>query len=931
MKTKNLLFAAGLPIVLAACTNDEFTQNTSIGEDKLGKLIETPMLGVGVTDANTKAYVDRSWQWLPTTDANTGQVVDVDRIGLCWTGVNNGGDYAGPLAETGDMVYTNVKFEQVGWLYNGEDAPTMHCGILENGEYHNYVPELTPDANWNDLTSTWEAEKAGESLNYGRAMFKSGNGTIYEGEYIVYFPYNSSFWNAPVTAKQGRIMEFDVDQSDNKVKDSYQMVSKNAFNVGYVNSIEGGDEACMFGTYMLTSGIEFRVKGSGQIKEIVLWSKGEEAFKISQAISAKKVKEAIISGNGLSNAVYMDNAQINETSSTLVARVSDGGAMSLDNVAAQSVYVPFLPTSFADLHALIVAQDGTVANVTIGSVDFEARDFRPMSLDFGYDSNGKYVKRESNGDKFYFTAENYAYDEPSFVAAYKEALANAGNQANAPRTVTLLDNITLTKNQVGVYNEQSSYHVIIKSEPEDDVINTLTLSHAEDGSGVDYTFRTTDFNVNVVTNPQGCCNKNLVNLTLRGSTTGEGTNMTIYGGKLTLCEDIALKGNIYSKYEPTDEEGNEHPERVPEIIIASNSGGNAVVRAYAEFLNEGRMTINTKQKFYLVGANMTNSGSINVEGDGVSAENAEINMDESSVLTNKGDIYNMGDIDNDHGDFTNQADATFTDYVGSSLSGDRIVNEGGDFISEVNSVVRYNQAIDPNGVRPTTILRFVYGDEKNIGLGTFTTTYTLSPNSGEGIYVPYGGETLMKFESAIEDGETLCLNNDANNTAVKIGDFTVKSGMVTINHKFLTVDGDYKTDGACNTWMPEGLTVTGDMNLAKATRGPKNSSAKVRLAENKKLIVGGDLIVTDVTDGVTFNKGSKVEAANLIVAENQNVEFLANVVAHFDKEGEGVITNNGTIDITNQVSGSDSPAIVWCNSREGNGEYPNGRPQYHVD
>lgn len=928
MKTKNLLFAAGLPIVLAACTNDEFTQNASIGEDKLGKLIETPMLGVDVTDANTKAYVNGSWQWLPTmgTDENAGQVVDVDRIGLCWTGVNNGSDYAGPLTETGDMVYTNVKFEQVGWLYEGEDAPTMHCGILENGEYHNYVSELTPDAKWNDQTLKWEAKKAGESLNYGRAMFKSGNGTIYEGEYIVYFPYNSSFWNAPVTAKQERIMEFDVN-NDGKVKDSYQMVSKNAFNVGYVKSIKGGDEACMFGTNMLTSGIEFQIKGEGSIKEIVLWSKGEEAFKISQAISAKKVKEAILSGNGLSNTVYMDNAQINETSSTLVARVSGEDAMKIEETVS-SVYVPFLPTSFTDLHALVVAKDGTVANVTIGEVDFEARDFRPMLLKLGTDSEGTYVERESTKDKYYFTAENYAYDEPSFVAAYNEALGNAKDEKIEPRTVTLLDNITLTRQEVGAYNEESDYPVIIKSEPEDDVINTLTLSHTEKGNGVDYTFRTTDFNVNVVTNPQGCCNNGLVNLTLRESTTGEGTNMTIYGGKLTLCENINLRGNIYSKFEPVDEEGEEHPERVPEINIVENSGGNAVVNAYAEFLNEGKMTIKTKQEFNLVGANMTNKGDIDVKGNGNSGENAKINMDEGSVLTNNGDIYNMGDIDNDHGDFTNQTGATFTDYVGSSLSGDRIVNEGGDFISEVNSVVRYNQAIDLNGVRPTTILRFVYGTEKNIGKGDFTTTYTLTPNNGDGIYVPYGGETLMKFESAIEDGNTLNLNNDAEKTAVEIVDFTVKSGMITINHVALTVNGDYKTDGACNTWMPEGLTVTGDMNLAKATKGTNNSNAVVQLKSGKELTIGGDLIVTNVEGGVIFEKGSKVEAANLIVAEEQHVEFQANVVAHFDKEGEGVINNNGTIDITNTVSGSDSPAIVWCNSRDGDGEYPNGKPQY---
>lgn len=86
--------------------------------------------------------------------------------------------------------------------------------------------------------------------------------------------------------------------------------------------------------------------------------------------------------------------------------------------------------------------------------------------------------------------------------------------------------------------------------------------------------------------------------------------------------------------------------------------------------------------------------------------------------------------------------------------------------------------------------------------------------------------------------------------------------------------------------------------------------------------------MTSVADRVLFKKGTEVTAANLTVASGQTVAFEANVVAHIDKEGEGVITNNGTIDITNQVSGSDVAAEVWCNERAGNGSYPNGRPQY---
>lgn len=61
---------------------------------------------------------------------------------------------------------------------------------------------MTPTATWNGTTSQWEPTTGGKTFDYKTGMFKSDNGTIYAGEYIVYFPYNDSFWNAPVTAEQ---------------------------------------------------------------------------------------------------------------------------------------------------------------------------------------------------------------------------------------------------------------------------------------------------------------------------------------------------------------------------------------------------------------------------------------------------------------------------------------------------------------------------------------------------------------------------------------------------------------------------------------------------------------------------------------------------------------------------------------------------------
>ena len=586
---------------------------------------------------------------------------------------------------------------------------------------------------------------------------------------------------------------------------------------------------------ILTGGINFKLSGNGNVKEIVLWSKGEKAFITSQALSAKKIKEA---WPNLSAGIYMDDAN-NAASSTMVVRMVDntGTATMLNTNNSPSFCVPFLPVTIKDLHLLIVNNDGKTAEVDLGNaaLEFLANEPRDLELTINTDA----VVR--NSVSYQFTDKNYAYDETSFIAAYGKAMAAAANQTADPRTVTLLDDITLTSQQGGFYNVQTTYPVIVESDPTltEGAKNTLTLAHNDKGAGVDYTFRSTAFDVDVTTAPQGCCNTGLVNLQLRNASTAAGTTLTVYGGKLTLNNTVTLNGDVNSVFEPVDEEGDAHPDRVPQVVISELQGGNAVVTATADFLNEGKMSIAVEQQLNLSGATLTNKGEINVAGNGNYAENAKINMTNSATISNEGDIYNMGDIDNDRGTFTNKEGATFTDYVGSSLSGNRLVNDGGDFICEVNSTVRYKAAIDPAGVRPTTIVRFVYGTTKNIGTGTFTTTYALTPNKDDGIYVPYDTEnTLVKFESAIDASSdattgTLMLNADANSTAVKIGDLTVKSGKITINHPALTIDGDYVADGAGNTYMPVGINVTGDMNLKSVVKA--NSQGTVYTAENAKV------------------------------------------------------------------------------------------------
>lgn len=962
------LFLAMAAATMVACTNDDFTQSDSvIGHDNLGKLIKTPMLGVSIeADAETRAYDNSGFLWRPNTDNTTPpKVISSENIGFCWTGVNTG-KYGGPLAETGDKVYTNINFEHVGWLYEGEKKPTFLCGELINGEFHNLNTELKPQATYDTGDSRWEPTTGGKNFDYSTGMFKSGNGTIYEGEYIVYFPYNDSFWNAPVTATQDRIMTLDVDNGTGAVVDPYQLMSQYSFNVGYVPSIKGGDEACAFSTKMLTSGIRFYLEAntSAEIKEIVLLSKGEKAFITKQALSAKKIKERILAGS-LNTDMYME-FDGNEKASTIVVKTKNASKNLTVTSSQTNFYVPFLPTRISDLKVLLVNEAGLVAELPIGEVEFEPN--KPKNLCLYINGNAVYKDAAVIGT---FSSVNYAYDEESFVAAFDKARTNAANASVDPRTIKLLDNIDLTSVQT-VYNTSSTNDVIIESDEDlaEGEKNLLTLGGIETANR-NYIFRNTEFDVDIENIPMGCCNNGKVSLTLIDSKTTTGTSLTLYGTTLTLySRNIELGGNVYSKFEPEDEDGNTHIDRVPEIVLHEATPNGSVI-AKGDFLNEGKMEIPVKTKFELQGGKMTNAkttvgedeyrASVTVAGNGNFGEDGVLLMNGGATLKNQGDIYNKGNIDNNStaGSFTNEGNATFTDFVGSTLSGYRIVNsDNAEFICEVNSEVRYNNAIDPEGIRPTTTLRFVYGTDVNVGSGTFTTTYTLQPQNGkDGIYVPYATkEVLMKFESAISAGETLTLNHATDATpkpiSTKIGDLTVKSGKITLNHEDLTIDGNYTADGAANTNFAVGITaITGDLNLKKVVKNSSNGD--VFLATGKKLTVGGNVIIdnvagrvifrpnslVDVTGDITvnnvtevlFDKATHVNAANLTVSNAQKVTFKTNNVTYLGEKGvEGVLTNEGEINIENAVTGSDVAAKVWCNQRVGNGTYVNNSyPQYY--
>lgn len=985
MKTRYLLFAATASLVLAGCSDEQYLDQANVGyQDGIGTLIETPMLGVGLeTEAATRAYDDKgNWTWIP--EVTNGQVTAVDAIGLCWTGVNNNAEngYPGPLATTGENVYSNYKFEHAGWMYAGETDAKYHCGVLNNGAYHGYFQNLEPQATY--ANNTWTASESGKELDFATGIFKGTSGTIYSGEYIIYSPYNASFWNAPVTAMQDREMTLTLTDQQ-KVQDKVELMTKYGFTVGYAEDIAGGDAANKFKTQMLSSGLHFYLSTATEktIKEIVLWTKGQNGFILKQQLSAAKIKETLAK-EGLTTDIYLNAG---EAVSSIVVKLGENGLkFSSTDTQPAEFYIPFLPytEAYEDLRILLIDNEGKTAVLQKENVGPFAAG-HPSKLTLAINADGVLNQVNSDGSVKVagtaFSAVNYAYDNDSFWRAYGKAFLAGANATEEARTVSLLDDVTLTDNASNAYyinatNKCGHAGVIIKAADGETAKLTLgsdentkfnrNLPDAADNTKVInyvYGFEKTIFGVDVETVPWGCCNEGKISVSLGDCSTLDKTNFTINGGTAQLGGKIEFAGNFYSLFEPVDAEGESHIDqlaRLPQVLLNRRPNEVTTVTAKGEFVNAGLLQVKMADTgvqttiLKLVGGQLTNlvttqgegaaakthRGLIEVQGNGELGKDGSILMEGNTAsLTNYGDITNRGNIDNNAvaGSFVNKAAATFTDYVGSSLSGYRIVNEDAtsEYICEVNSLVRYANAIDLEGIRPTTTVRFVYGKNVNIEPGDFTLKYTLKPNKNGGIYVPYAKEEnqLVKFESAIDAGNTLVLQHatddseEANPIATTIGDFTVRSSMITIEHEALTIDGDYNTiENAQNTFLKVGLArVTGDMNFDAL-------SSNARLNNDMTLTVDGDINVNGIQGTLFFNPGSTVYAKNMTVASNQKVTFDKNNVTYIGVKTDastGTLTNNGAITIVNAVSGSDVAAKVWCNHRAGNGTYTNSSPQYY--
>lgn len=459
MTKKVLTYSFAFAAALASCTDGLESFQTANVEGGKGKLVDAGLLSVnrgGEEEASTRAFSPAgSFEWMPTElETATGAILNNSnqRIGLCWTGVNTKTpDYGAQTAATAN-VYTNYEYEHVGWVQSGVEALEWdECdGTLLNGAY--IVDEGTPEANYSTTGTLYTANsrwtgyhngtktqggsyglKGTDVLNLGAGIFKTNNASVFEGQYVVYFPYTDKFTKGAIVANVPD--HFAINKDDGH--DRYETASNYAFCAGYINHYAGGSRSERFKTKNLSPFIKIDmsnvVEATGvvgaprteNIKSVIVYSGSEILYEYgidaasvitaSQANDMSKVKK--VDGKDKStNAIYANFS-------------SDGGAKDYYTVNFTAVHVteelcvlPVLPQQLDKIKVIIVSNDDKTMEFNFADQDWKAGAVPTLTCKFG----GRV-----------FLPNYYAVDEPSFASTVNKAQVNEGGAITLLRPISL--------------------------------------------------------------------------------------------------------------------------------------------------------------------------------------------------------------------------------------------------------------------------------------------------------------------------------------------------------------------------------------------------------------------------------------------------------------------------------------------------------------
>lgn len=842
MKTKHFLFTAALLSAFSACTNEDIVSEGNTMKDDKGILVEVgsnfTIAASKVNDAVTRAYdKDGKFVWAPQAiDKATGVATLPATLGLCWTGVNNVNAEGSALAATDHRVFTNYKFEHKGWLFEGESIPDYDICTkdkINNGEF---LPgeSGTPAAQWIEGESdaeeglmlvtegAYKTATSGKVLDFGTGFFKSNLGTIYQGEYIVYFPYSDSFFNSPIVATAPKMVELaalpeSAKNSDGTIEhnlNSFAAMSKYGFNVGYSYNMDGGVETQSFTTKSLSGGVVVRLTNSGDnlvkdITTVTLYSKNKQ-FILKQELSAAAIKAAGNDGKKYGKDFYYGEPA--ETSKTVVAKV-DG--LNPDKNKYVDVVIPVLPVSVEDLTVLLTNEDNMTAEVKIEGVTEVKSVGQGWTLLKDIDLKGLKFNKV------------YAMDEESFRAATDNVTTSC--QTDLPKAnskiVRVLGHIEISAETPAIFI-RGGY--TIEGEEGDALIikggNKTNLVGNSDGTNPRFVVNmaSTDLtkynepilDCDVIVEDAGCCNKFGARLGIGQATIGKNAHITVMGHKDGVTPSAAVQSSK-DGWLSFDVEGktstiNGTIVNDGQITFGRCDRQKPAQDVKAQSLLNGSITNNKGMTIFYAGDQTTSNddAKLAVSSTGI------LNNENGAEFTIEGELFFDG---------TGHNNGTIYDRVSSQVTGKLSQYIGGEYVCDVNDPgKRFSDALT-SVYKPTTVVRFVeesktydftnfvgkekgkYGTIKKyiVAVGGSNTTYF----KGENITLPaveVEKENTLNFKSEKKNSKDVWTNLTVDNDLVVDGSIITKGVGVTLTGV---------VDGINNLTVNNNFTVNGKAEL----------------------------------------------------------------------------------------------------------------------
>lgn len=497
MKTNKILLFSLAAAMMAGCADDEYIINNGVngGSEGLnGKLVEAGLLGVARDngDAETRVYSpEGKFVWMPTELGNGG-VLTANRlnqkIGLCWTGRD--ADGYGATEQLSEKVYTNYEFEHVGWLDQAASAPiTNPCAVNElmNGAF--IVGEGDPEASFEgDYTGGSEVVKArfnkyyyGETegrysktnhkestgfLDLDRGVFKTNNASVFQGEYLVYYPYTKAFTKGQILANLPQTFTVDV------TKDRYAAASDSSFSIGYIKQYNGGSSAAgldakTLNGFLIVKLYNASLSGSAAadktIKKVVFYSESN-GIVYRQDLNAKKCVEDLADNGEIDSKngeLFIDNANKKVTNAlvaNMVTGVTEGATIkgTKDGPTKPAEYtwvaLPVLPQKIEGLKVILIDDEDKSLEID-------------MSTQGQIASYGTQIK-EINLYGQEFKNEYLAVDERSFISAMAK-IKDSGStsmEKDANKVKLLRDiELTLDSKELSDYIGEDKYMGIYNS------------------------------------------------------------------------------------------------------------------------------------------------------------------------------------------------------------------------------------------------------------------------------------------------------------------------------------------------------------------------------------------------------------------------------------------------------------------------------------